>query len=317
MEGYEGLSKRAVAYAGGIPLALDVLGSHLLSRNAEFWDSELSYLENNEESLGEIQKVLQFGTKNLALAWLKGIEEVHDVLRNNMGTYAIEGITMDLSQKVDLHLRADTFNMMTKLRFLRLYVPLGKKRSGVVYCPTTPMPLPDTLRYFEWNGYPFKSLPPSFCAKLLVEIRLPHSDVEYLGMNGKEKYISFKNGMMMKLGGPSLERIMEDGILLTMKSAAFHNILVRKYSLQTHSYNYNSAEVCLPGSRVPRQFKYRTTDSSITIGLPDLSFSLGFILSVVVSPSSHGMKKHEHDNNDAKIQCQCYSKGRICVYMAS
>jgi hypothetical protein len=58
-EGYELLSKRAVAYAGGIPLALKVLGSHLYSREPDFWESELKHLENNVESLSKIEKVLK------------------------------------------------------------------------------------------------------------------------------------------------------------------------------------------------------------------------------------------------------------------
>lgn len=58
-EGYERLSERAVAYAGGNPLALRVLGSHFHSREANFWESELSHLENNESSLSKIEKVLK------------------------------------------------------------------------------------------------------------------------------------------------------------------------------------------------------------------------------------------------------------------
>jgi GTPase SAR1 family protein len=58
-EGYELLSKRAVSYAGGIPLALKVLGSHLYSREPDIWESELKHLENNVESLDKIEKVLK------------------------------------------------------------------------------------------------------------------------------------------------------------------------------------------------------------------------------------------------------------------
>jgi hypothetical protein len=122
-------------------------------------------------------------------------------------------------------------------------------------------------------------------------------------MKGKEKYISFKNGMTMNSDGPSFDQVVEDFILI-MKSAAFHNISVRGYNLDAHSYNYNSAMVCLPGSRVPRQFKYRTKDSKIvSIEFSDIYYSVGFILSVVISPSN-GMK-NEHGSG-AKIQCTCY-----------
>ncbi|KAK7349263.1 hypothetical protein VNO77_06491 [Canavalia gladiata] len=96
------------------------------------------------------------------------------------GTDEVEGITLDLSQIVDLHLSADTFNRMPNLRFLQLYVPTSKI-SRVVYLHRTDLEaFSDELRYLEWNGFPFKSLPPTFCAKFLVQIYMPHSHVEEL-----------------------------------------------------------------------------------------------------------------------------------------
>ncbi|KAK4269654.1 hypothetical protein QN277_022783 [Acacia crassicarpa] len=43
--GYEELSQKTVAIATGIPLALEVLGSHFHSRDKAYWESELSKLE--------------------------------------------------------------------------------------------------------------------------------------------------------------------------------------------------------------------------------------------------------------------------------
>lgn len=37
--GYEDLSQKAVDYAGGVPLALKVLGSYLRSKSTDFWES--------------------------------------------------------------------------------------------------------------------------------------------------------------------------------------------------------------------------------------------------------------------------------------
>ncbi|PNX77043.1 disease resistance protein (TIR-NBS-LRR class), partial [Trifolium pratense] len=118
------------------------------------------------------------------------------------------------------------------------------------------------------------------------------------GMVGERKYISFKNNM--KLDAPSLDRIMDD-VILTMKTAAFHNTAaVHGY----FGYSYNSVQVCLPGHRVPRQFKFRTIgfSSSITIEFPHPSKSFGLIFSVVVS-SSYGTKEH---GDGALIKCQHY-----------
>ncbi|KAK7294375.1 hypothetical protein RJT34_17264 [Clitoria ternatea] len=68
---------------------------------------------------------------------------------------------------------------MTNLRFLQLHVPLGE-RSKTKYQCTLLTALSNELRYFEWNGFPFKSFPPNFHANFLVELRLPYSRVEEL-----------------------------------------------------------------------------------------------------------------------------------------
>lgn len=71
--------------------------------------------------------------------------------------------------------------MMVDLRFLRLYVPLDKKRLTTLnHSDQGIIQFSDKLRYIEWNGYPLKCLPDPFCAEFIVEIRLPHSSVEYL-----------------------------------------------------------------------------------------------------------------------------------------
>jgi hypothetical protein len=96
------------------------------------------------------------------------------------GTHKVGGIILDLSEKGDLHVQADTFYMMTKLKFLRLYLPLSKKRSATIHHPEDMMPFSNKLRYLEWNACSLKSLPEPFFAELLVEIHLPHSNVKYL-----------------------------------------------------------------------------------------------------------------------------------------
>jgi len=55
--GYESLSESAVGYAGGVPLALKVLGSYLRSKGINFWESTIRKLSlyPNER----IQKVLE------------------------------------------------------------------------------------------------------------------------------------------------------------------------------------------------------------------------------------------------------------------
>ncbi|RHN57398.1 putative TIR domain, winged helix-turn-helix DNA-binding domain-containing protein [Medicago truncatula] len=119
-------------------------------------------------------------------------------------------------------------------------------------------------------------------------------------MMGKTKHISFSNSL--NLDGHSLSLIMEN-LNLTMMSAVFQNVSVRRLRVKVHSYNYNSVDACRPGTSIPRLFKCQTAaDSSITITLlPERSNLLGFIYSVVLSPAGgNGMKKGE-----ARIKCQC------------
>ena len=94
---------------------------------------------------------------------------------------------LDLCQTRDLHLNVDTFKKMPNLRFLKLYTS-SHQRSSNVYVPTTLESFSDELRYLEWSGYPLKSLPSTFCAEKLVELRMPYSQVTKL-WDGVQVYI--------------------------------------------------------------------------------------------------------------------------------
>jgi hypothetical protein len=119
-------------------------------------------------------------------------------------------------------------------------------------------------------------------------------------MIGKTKHISFSNSL--NLDGHSLGLIMES-LNLTMMSAVFHNVSVRRLRVAVRSYNYNSVDACQLGTSIPGLLQCLTaSDSSITITLlPDRSNLLGFIYSVVLSPAGgNGMK-----GGGARIKCQC------------
>jgi hypothetical protein len=131
-------------------------------------------------------------------------------------------------------------------------------------------------------------------------------------MKGENKYISFKNDI--ELEESSLVRMIED-VILTMKSAALHNMSIERFSFKTHSYNYDTAVVSLPGSSVPEHFVYRTTDSS-TITFKMTKFynsSRGFILCVVVSPSNRPRER----SHGVQIQCKCFQEDGINAGVAS
>ena len=84
-----------------------------------------------------------------------------------------------MSQIGDLHLSIDTFKKMANLRFLKVYSSRGSKSSNV-YLPADFESFSNKLGYFQWLGYPLKSLPSNFCAKKLVELIMPNSNVKKL-----------------------------------------------------------------------------------------------------------------------------------------
>ncbi|KAJ1442453.1 Winged helix DNA-binding domain superfamily [Sesbania bispinosa] len=81
-------------------------------------------------------------------------EEGFDVLKNNKGTEAVEGIFFNMSdvEKI-LHLSSDSFKRMTNLRYLIIY-------NGKIHGP--------------------KSLPSTFSAEMLVEFSMPYSKLKKL-----------------------------------------------------------------------------------------------------------------------------------------
>jgi hypothetical protein len=76
----------------------------------------------------------------------------------------------------DVHLKSDAFAMMDGLRFLCF-----SYTAATMHLPPTGLEyLPNKLRYLKWNGFPWKSLPPSFRAEHLVELHLRESKLEKL-----------------------------------------------------------------------------------------------------------------------------------------
>ena len=101
---------------------------------------------------------------------------------------------MDLTGIENLELPRETFNNMKKLRFLKIYALYAWEREGKIIVPTTGMEsISSKISYFHWEGYPGKSLPINFCAKLLLELNLKCScHVETLWKGVQVLFINFK-----------------------------------------------------------------------------------------------------------------------------
>ncbi|KAL9382608.1 hypothetical protein Peur_025643 [Populus x canadensis] len=113
--------------------------------------------------------------------------DVVQVLEENKGTEEIEGISLDMSKlSRQIHLKSDAFAMMDGLRFLNFY---GRPYSqdDKMHLPSTGLEyLPNKLRYLRWDGFPSKSLPPSFRAEHLVELHLRDSKLVKLWTGVKD-----------------------------------------------------------------------------------------------------------------------------------
>ena len=108
------------------------------------------------------------------------------------------------SQRIEhLDLAAKTFNNMKKLRFLKIFTPhqrflkifaphLWESYKRKFSVPTTGLQsISSKITYFHWQGYPGKSLPSNFCAKLL-DLNLEYSQVETLWEGVQVLFINFK-----------------------------------------------------------------------------------------------------------------------------
>ncbi|WJX86404.1 hypothetical protein P8452_68717 [Trifolium repens] len=104
-------------------------------------------------------------------------KEVCDVLKNNRGTEMVEAIFFDATEYTNISLSPKAFKKMVNLRLL---VFRDHKEIKSVSLPHGLDLLPENLRYFLWDGYPSKSLPPTFCPKMLVELSLQQSSVSKL-----------------------------------------------------------------------------------------------------------------------------------------
>ncbi|XP_045789515.1 disease resistance protein RPV1-like isoform X2 [Trifolium pratense] len=104
-------------------------------------------------------------------------KEVCDVLKNNRGTEIVEAIFFDATEYANINLSPKAFENMVNLRLL---VFRDHKEIKSVSLPHGLELLPENLRYFLWDGYPWKSLPPTFCAEMLVELSMQNSRVEKL-----------------------------------------------------------------------------------------------------------------------------------------
>ncbi|KAI9120043.1 hypothetical protein K1719_009012 [Acacia pycnantha] len=111
---------------------------------------------------------------------LNDSKEIQEILKNSMGTDAIEGIILKLDESIgSLSLSANAFKNLSSLRILKIQ-HCDPNGGGQLYFPNGLESLPDKLSYIYWGRYPLASLPMGFCAEKLVEIHMNGSKVAKL-----------------------------------------------------------------------------------------------------------------------------------------
>ncbi|PRQ22484.1 putative P-loop containing nucleoside triphosphate hydrolase, leucine-rich repeat domain, L [Rosa chinensis] len=98
-------------------------------------------------------------------------EDIHNVLKKNKGTEAVQGMVMDLPKLEVANWNPEAFSKLSELNFLQI-------RN--VDLPNGLTCLSNSLRLLEWSEYPLRSLPQNFEADELIELNLCHSKIEHL-----------------------------------------------------------------------------------------------------------------------------------------
>ncbi|CAN1335684.1 Disease resistance-like protein DSC1 [Linum perenne] len=106
------------------------------------------------------------------------------------GTRRIKGISVELAEIGQMQLDSDAFAGMTRLKVLRFHLPNGGN------CNYQALKLPEDglqflsnqLMSFHWHQFPSRSLPLSFCAEKLIDLRLPYSNIQHL-WNGVQVFL--------------------------------------------------------------------------------------------------------------------------------
>ncbi|XP_060672691.1 disease resistance protein RPV1-like [Ziziphus jujuba] len=205
IQDYYELSERIVRYTDGLPLALVVLGSYLCKRSKPAWESAVDNLESKpNKQVYETLKIsfdaLEDNVKTIFLdiaCFLVGDDKDHVIkvlgssfkfspidgfevlldmslitVESDKGTNAIEGIKLELPKPKTLCLSAKAFENMKRLRLLIFHNVVIS--TAVEYLPTE-------LKYIDWSGYQFPTLPFNPGPKQLVILNMPHSHIHQLG----------------------------------------------------------------------------------------------------------------------------------------
>ncbi|KAJ7970182.1 TMV resistance protein N [Quillaja saponaria] len=189
---FEEISLRSIRYGSNLPLALEIVGSHLYGMTLEsfkevlrackfFPDDEIRVLLDKslisiKENMLWMHDLIQDMGKEIVRqdsrsepgkrSRLFDHKDAHQVLTNDKGTDKIEGVMLRFPSEEKLQWSGEAFKKMTNLRILMV---------ENAYFSEGPKHLPDELRVLDWKNYPSMSLPPDFKSDNLVVLSLVDS----------------------------------------------------------------------------------------------------------------------------------------------
>lgn len=95
------------------------------------------------------------------------------------GTENVLGISLNIDEIDELlHIHESAFKEMPNLQFLRISTKENKEVR--LNLPEDFDYLPPKLRLLSWRGYPFRSMPSTFCPQYLVKLEMRYSYFEML-----------------------------------------------------------------------------------------------------------------------------------------
>ncbi|KAL5540929.1 hypothetical protein UlMin_044905 [Ulmus minor] len=233
--------------------------------------------------------------------------EVCDVLEDNKGTEAIQKIILDTCYMAEeISLSARVFQQMSNLTLLKIYSSDG---HDINECKVYPLEglwyLPCSLRYLEWSAFPANSLPLLPKPWNLVELKMPHSQLEQFwdGSKRLEKLTRIDLSYSEKLtqfpnlsGAPNLEIINLEHCTSLLQVPSNHLQNVDK--LVDLNFSHCSCLSSLPDTIVARALKVlNLSGCSHLSSIPEIlgtSMERLYLDSTSIKelPSSIGAHKH-------------------------
>ncbi|KAL4596726.1 hypothetical protein ACB092_12G183900 [Castanea dentata] len=144
--------------------------------------------------------------------WL--YKDIDNVLTNNTGTEAIEGIVLMFQRTKGAHWNRESFSKMNRLKLLII------ESSYLIYEPKY---LPSELRFLNWRGYPSKFLPTSFQPNKLIELHMCFSNIERLWTDTKSWEMLKKLTVLNLKGCKNLKSLLRKFELESLKILILSN----------------------------------------------------------------------------------------------